>query len=432
VSKSTKPPMFPGRPMNHRLVIIAVQVPLPPPESRVLQMLATHAHADGTSAFPSADTLATCCCMGVRSVHRALRVLETCGWIIPVRRGGGRELPNNYTLAVERMLNALGNQANPAPFDDQNPANLAEYPDPETLPNLHENPAKSARKPCQLGRRTITLNKNHQQASGAVAPTRQDSFEGLPSGVAGWLKTLEPKPVAWEGRLIWHTTDMRWATQRIAEALKLGTMKKWPKFWEPLARWIREGFTVSQIAYQIKRQLEDSETTAKDVGSLAYFDARLREIEHPGFRPSHHTLEQMQEAQQPTQVAPAATDCLEKEAVPATAAPEPTPVQVPAIQYPIREWALQAAKKAGKSPLHIELYKDETGWHWCDRPQVSPEEEERVTRENVARQLSALGIDPDEFAKRRAEAEARSQRIAEMKKQIAEGMAAAKAAAAGD
>jgi hypothetical protein len=48
VSKSTKPPMFPGRPMNHRLVIIAAQVPLPPPESRVLQMLATHAHADGT------------------------------------------------------------------------------------------------------------------------------------------------------------------------------------------------------------------------------------------------------------------------------------------------------------------------------------------------------------------------------------------------
>jgi hypothetical protein len=72
-------------------------------------------------------------------------------------------------------------------------------------------------------------------------------------------------------------------------------------------------------------------------------------------------------------------------------------VQVPAlnrIEYPLR--AVQAA------------------------PPLSPEEQDRLAEDNVAKQLAALGIDPDELAKRRAE----------LQKEMAEHLAAK--AAAGD
>jgi biotin operon repressor len=415
-----KPPMFPGRPMNHKLVILAYQVPAPSPLDRnVLMGLAEHAHQDGTNAFPAMDLIAEKCGISRRSVLTSLKSWEKAGMIIPTRRKGGYRLPNCYNFNVERMLNAIAEKgAKSAPFDDQNPAKLAEYPATENCENpaqfQHPETAQSTTENCEgFAHEQESKNKNQYQVSGASAPTETDSFEGLPPGVAGWLKTLEPKPVPREGKLYYHGTDLRRATQAVAEALKLGTTKKWPKFWEPLANWLREGFTVSQITYQVKQQLADTGRTAKDIGSLAYFDDRLHENEpRPSFRPSHRTLEQMlqerEKAQQATQAAPSAPHCIEKGVVPTPAATSPAPVQVPAlnrIEY-LRDKVVQAA------------------------PPLSPEEQDRLAEENVAKQLAALGIDPDELAKRRAEMAERDRRRAELQKEMAEHLAAK--AAAGD
>lgn len=66
----------------------------------VLLMIANYAHADGTNAFPSVETLAKDCRMSKRQVLRILAALEASGELL-IDHSAGRN-PNRYALAMGR------------------------------------------------------------------------------------------------------------------------------------------------------------------------------------------------------------------------------------------------------------------------------------------------------------------------------------------
>lgn len=65
----------------------------------VLLMIANHAHADGTGAYPSVATLATECRMSERQVRRIIEALETAGELAVDRDAGPRGV-NVYSLPL--------------------------------------------------------------------------------------------------------------------------------------------------------------------------------------------------------------------------------------------------------------------------------------------------------------------------------------------
>jgi hypothetical protein len=439
IVSNPKKPMFDGRPMTHKLVILAYQVPVPGIQKLVLMALAENTRADGSNAYPSLDTIAGRIGFCRRSVQAALKALEAAGWIIPTRRKGGRAC-NCYTLAVERMRNAVTRNPaklaeNPEPDGPENQAGDASFPSQETRQEVperrHEMPTPQARDAYEQ----VPFNKNSKQVSSADAPPTglEDERYG---GFDAWVRKLDPVPWRDGGELNWYTRNlMAWRDGIVRAGRLWKEVETWNvRSWEPLGDWIRDGYSLTEIQTQIAEQMTHRKDPTKPVKGLAFFNGRIRERLKPVEKRRHRTAEDYAatKAPEPTPVAPAAADCLEREAVPATAAPEPQPVQAPAqvIEYACREWAVNAAKKAGKRPIDLEFYEDDTGWHWRDRPQVSPEEEERIAEENVVRQLAAMGIGPDELAKRRAEMAAASEHRARLLKEVAEHLAAK--AAAGD
>jgi hypothetical protein len=62
----------------------------------LLLMIANHAHADGSNAYPSVKTLAAECRMSVRQVIRLVALLEKSGELIVERSRGGRR--HNYAI----------------------------------------------------------------------------------------------------------------------------------------------------------------------------------------------------------------------------------------------------------------------------------------------------------------------------------------------
>ena len=64
-----------------------------------LMMIANHAHADGTNAFPSLRTLAGECRMSERQIRRIIDKLETSGELL-VDRGIGRGNVHNFSVVM--------------------------------------------------------------------------------------------------------------------------------------------------------------------------------------------------------------------------------------------------------------------------------------------------------------------------------------------
>lgn len=67
-------------------------------ELLLLLMIANHAHADGTNAFPSTGTLAKECRMSARQIRRLLRILEASGELITHRHDGKA---HSYSIRME-------------------------------------------------------------------------------------------------------------------------------------------------------------------------------------------------------------------------------------------------------------------------------------------------------------------------------------------
>jgi biotin operon repressor len=279
-----KPPMFPGRPMSHKLVILAYQVPGPSlPERAVLMAVSEHAHADGTKAFPSVDLIAERCGISRRTVFNALRALEAAGWIVPTRLKGGRNLSNCYSLNVERMLNAVTeNGANSARFQD--PERVQDLP--ETVQHLHENGAAFA--PEQ-----VPMNKNQYQVSGAGAPPTglEDERYG---GFDAWARKLDPVPWRDGRELNWYTRDLiAWRDGIVRAGSLWKAVATWTvRSWEPLGGWIRDGYSLTEIQKQITEQMEHRKDPTKPVEGLAFFNGRIREKLKPTGSPQHITAEE--------------------------------------------------------------------------------------------------------------------------------------------
>ncbi len=92
----------------------------------VLLMIANHAHADGTNAFPSLQTLARECRMSLRQISRIVDALEKSGEL-RVERSGGR-LSHRYALPLmQRGQDVVSD--NPDILSTLNPDNLSTLAD---------------------------------------------------------------------------------------------------------------------------------------------------------------------------------------------------------------------------------------------------------------------------------------------------------------
>jgi hypothetical protein len=108
----------------------ALRVPVGGTAKVVLLGVANHAHPDGSEAYPSIKRLAEYACCDDRTVTRALRKLESEGWIL--RDGKGPRGQNKYRLAIWRRPTDGGGQN--APDDIGGPG---EAMDVTPTPDIH-------------------------------------------------------------------------------------------------------------------------------------------------------------------------------------------------------------------------------------------------------------------------------------------------------
>lgn len=91
--------------MSYKLVDKVFDVDLPSSEKQVLGSLARHAHNDGSEARPCVQTIMRETSLSERTVQRALRKLETRGWIAdanPDKGKKGGKKPVNYRLIPDK------------------------------------------------------------------------------------------------------------------------------------------------------------------------------------------------------------------------------------------------------------------------------------------------------------------------------------------
>jgi predicted transcriptional regulator len=92
-------------PVSYKLVDKVFDVDLPSSEKQVLGSLARHAHNDGSEARPCVQTIMRETSLSERTVQRALRKLETRGWIAdanPDKGKKGGKKPVNYRLIPDK------------------------------------------------------------------------------------------------------------------------------------------------------------------------------------------------------------------------------------------------------------------------------------------------------------------------------------------
>ncbi len=89
-----------------------------------LLMIANHAHADGTNAFPSIETLARECRMSERQIKRIIQKLEESGEL-RVERGVGRGNVNYYVIVMD------GEQSHTSQDEAQKVTPMSPFPEDE-------------------------------------------------------------------------------------------------------------------------------------------------------------------------------------------------------------------------------------------------------------------------------------------------------------
>jgi hypothetical protein len=103
----------------------------------LLLMIANHAHADGTNAYPSVKTLAEECRMSVRQVIRLVAILEKSGELI-IERSHGRH-HHNYAINMSRNTDKVS-PSNPVKMSGSTLTSATANPDKSSAPTL-TNPA---------------------------------------------------------------------------------------------------------------------------------------------------------------------------------------------------------------------------------------------------------------------------------------------------
>lgn len=135
-------------------------------------MIANHAHADGTNAFPSVETLAKECRMSERQISRILPRLEQSGEL-KIERSAGR-LSHRYAIPC------LLNPDKMSTLDSPNPDNLSTLDQDPTLtystlnPDIWEpNPDISGVNPdIAMSTEPITIkNQKKEPSDSAATPT---------------------------------------------------------------------------------------------------------------------------------------------------------------------------------------------------------------------------------------------------------------------
>jgi hypothetical protein len=113
----------------------------------LLLMIANHAHADGTNAFPSIKTLAEECRMSERQIIRLVSVLEKSGELM-IDHSAGR-VANNYAISMHANPDKLS-PLNPDILSGSTLTNPTPNPDisgTPTLTNCHEKDAHIRNEP---------------------------------------------------------------------------------------------------------------------------------------------------------------------------------------------------------------------------------------------------------------------------------------------
>jgi hypothetical protein len=140
----------------------------------VMLMIANHAHADGTNAFPSIQTLARECRMSARQITRIVAELERSGEL-QVERSEGR-LSHRYALPFvqPRQDDRVAASDNPDKMTGLNPDKMSPL-SASTLTNPTPNPDKSGVNPdIAMSPEPIEPSKEPKTKKGADAPPRRE------------------------------------------------------------------------------------------------------------------------------------------------------------------------------------------------------------------------------------------------------------------
>lgn len=157
----------------------------------VLLMLANHAHADGTNAHPSTETLAREARVSVRTVQGALKRLQALGEVVCVPNGGPRGV-NRYAilLPIRGVV-----PADAAPPQMLRPRKMRQDP-PQNLPDSPQSTANTPADSAPEPELTVIEQSGNSQMGRArepkpvpkPAPTEAAPRHRLPGG---WQPTPE-------------------------------------------------------------------------------------------------------------------------------------------------------------------------------------------------------------------------------------------------
>lgn len=154
----------------------------------VLLMIANHAHADGSNAFPSVPTLAKECRMSARQITRIIKKLEASGEIVVDRSAGGHS--HRYRIVMPpppEAKTAPADHDTLTGFSDTGGAQMS----PSTLTDRERNPDKSSANPdiAMSPKLTIEPKKNShenthtQRARPRVTPPAAHATESAAADV---------------------------------------------------------------------------------------------------------------------------------------------------------------------------------------------------------------------------------------------------------
>lgn len=171
---------------------------LPATEKAVLSALAGFAREPDLVAWPSVATLAEITGRSERTVRATLRALEAGGWIVPVRRGGGRQT-TRYLIVLE-------------------PGERGEDCPPEGQPL----PGRGARAAPELVREQV-IEPRAERADDPGGRMADDVGVTAQEITAAWWEGRQPRPV---GTFVAARSRVRealvagWTAPEVARALR--------------------------------------------------------------------------------------------------------------------------------------------------------------------------------------------------------------------
>jgi predicted transcriptional regulator len=179
-------------PVSYKLVDKVFDVVLPSSEKQVLGSLARHAHNDGSEARPCVQTIMRETGLSERTVQRALRKLETRGWIAdanPDKGKKGGKKPVNYRLIPGKwgvIVAPTPVMVTPLPVSHRHPTPVTVAPE-SVRQSVQDNRYKNLSEPKPYRKPETAFAFGKTQIKGAG---REDQSQGEPnaSNERGWTE----------------------------------------------------------------------------------------------------------------------------------------------------------------------------------------------------------------------------------------------------